>query len=111
MALGDRSEQEKRYHSRKNSLTQEDLENITSIFESIVHKRTHNDASCRFYGIKPADLKSMVDSFKKFSVAMDDSRSIVRKFILIAILTALSGFAAYGYWSKVTETAKKMLTP
>jgi hypothetical protein len=69
----------------------------------------HRDA-CKFGDIEPGDLKAMVDSHKKFNLAMDDSKTIARRFFLVLIMAAISGYAVNGYWAKVVEHVKKAVS-
>lgn len=69
---------------------------------------THHEG-CRFIDIKAEDLRAMVESHKKFNVAMDDSKTVARRFFLILVLTAISGYAIYGYWAKIGDHIKKAI--
>ena len=62
---------------RRYNLTNEDLEAITAIVEAVVYKQQHTDLNCRFAAIRPGDLKAMVDAHKKFTIMMDDNRTVV----------------------------------
>ena len=100
-----------KFQRRQNSLTEKDLENITSIIEDTVGRRVpHAGATCRFGDITHEDLKAMVDSHKKFSAAMDDSKTIARRFLVISILTGMGGIALIGWWETVVNNVKKALT-
>jgi len=101
----------RRDQRRRNSLTNEDLDAISAIVEATLRHRRHDDADCRFSGITPEDLKAMVEAHKKFNAAMDDSKSIVRRFVVVLILTSISGVAIYGWWAKLTDTVKKSIIP
>jgi len=98
-SYGDRAGSRRRYN-----LTNEDLEAITAIIEAVVYKQQHTDEQCRFAAIQPGDLKAMVDAHKKFTLMMDDNRTVVRRFFLVLILTGVAGTTVYGYWAvkKVT---------
>lgn len=98
------------YRQRKKNLTDEDLESISVIVEEVMRQRVHSDAACRFVGITPEDLRAMVESHKKFNAAMDDSKSIVRRFVVVFILTGLSGIFVLGWWEKVISTVKRALS-
>jgi len=97
------------FKKRRNSLTNEDLNAITAIVETIIYKKQHTDISCRFAAIQPDDLKAMVDAHKKFTIIMDDNRAVVRRFFLVLVLTGVAGTTIYGYWAKVTEAIKKVV--
>jgi hypothetical protein len=121
--VGDRDGEQ--YHERRNSLTEEDLANITSIFEAIQH-RGHTD--CRFSGIEPKDLKEMIESYKAFAMinpselkemiashktfvaSVKDSKTVVRRFLIIGFLTALSGLTVAGVWARIAEMARKAIS-
>ena len=94
---------------RKQNLTEEDLTNIAVMIEKVLQHKVHSDAACRFVGITPDDLRTMVESHKKFNSAMDDSKSIVRRFVIVLILTSLSSVIIFGFWEKVISTVKKAL--
>lgn len=100
-----------KYQKRQNSLTADDLASITSIIEDTVGRRVpHAGITCRFGDITHEDLKAMVDSHKKFSAAMDDSKTIARRFLVISILTGMGGIALIGWWETVVNNVKKALT-
>ena len=94
---------------RRFNLTNEDLEAITAIVEAVVYKQQHTDMNCRFAAIQPGDLKAMVDAHKKFTIMMDDNRTVVRRFVLVLILTGVAGTTIYGYWAKFTDAVKKVV--
>ena len=95
---------------RRYNLSNDDLEAITAIVEAVVYKQQHTDSNCRFAAIHPGDLKAMVDAHKKFTVMMDDNRTVVRRFFLVLVLTAVAGTTVYGYWAKFVEAVKKVTT-
>ena len=97
------------FRRRRNSLTNEDLDAITAIIEAIIYKQQHNDIHCRFAAIQPGDLKAMVDAHKKFTIMMDDNRTVIRRFFLFLILTGVAGTTIYGYWAKFTDAVKKVV--
>ena len=104
---------EEQFHARRNALTQEDLENITSIFESIYDKKIqnyHSNENCRFIDIKIEDLKAMIDAHKRFNAMMDDNKAIVRRYILVVLLTGMSGLTVYGFWGKIADAIKKAMS-
>jgi len=92
-SYGDRAGSRRRYN-----LTNEDLEAITAIIEAVVYKQQHTDEQCRFAAIQPGDLKAMVDAHKKFTLMMDDNRTVV------------AGTTVYGYWAKFVDAVKKVTT-
>jgi len=103
--------QDKVYRPRQNTLTESDLQNITSIFEAIHHSRYQNEQhNCRFGNITPEDLTAMVSAHKKFSAAMDDSKTIARRFFLMLILTGVSGLTIKGYWQEIVTVVKRALS-
>lgn len=98
------------FHRRRKNLTEEDLDSVADILEEILRQRSnYGESHCRFINISPADLKAMVEAHKKFSAAMDDSKVIVRRFIILSILTGMGGIAIFGWWAKVVDTVKKAL--
>jgi len=99
------------YRTRRNSLTNEDLDAISAIVEATYKKRQHGAEDCRFGDITPEDLKDMVDVFKEFKAAMSDSKKIVRRFLVMLILTSITGAAIYGWWAKVSDAAKQAILP
>jgi len=96
------------YHTRRNSLTPEDLEDITAIFESIQHKK-HSVEDCRFSSITPEELRVIIEGNKKFNAIMDDSKSIIRRFFTVLILSGLSGIIIAGVWSKFSASVKRVI--
>jgi len=87
---------------RQSILTGSDLEAISTIVEDVIQQREgHTAAGCRFIGVAPEDLREMVEAHKKFNAAMEDSKSIVRRFVVVFILTGLSGIFVVGWWEKV----------
>jgi len=40
---------------------------------------------------------------------MDDNRTVVRRFVLVLILTGVAGTTIYGYWAKFTDAVKKVV--
>jgi len=104
-----RSYEDRAGSRRRYNLTNEDLEAITAIVEAVVYKQQHTDMNCRFAAIQPGDLKAMVDAHKKFTIMMDDNRTVVRRFVLVLILTGVAGTTIYGYWAKFTDAVKKVV--
>jgi len=102
-------EDEHKYQKRRNSLTDDDLDGIWAIVDAVLKQHAHNTENCRFGDITPADLKAMVEAHKSFNAAMKDSKTVVRRFIIIAMLGGATGIAIYGWWSKVVDTVKKSL--
>jgi hypothetical protein len=100
----------KQFHTRQNALTDSDIAVLTQIFNSVIDAKMHNNPHiCRLQVIELGDLKAMVDAHKKFSAAMDDSKTIIRRYILIFVLTGMSGLTLYGYWAKVKDAMKSIL--
>jgi hypothetical protein len=97
------------YQARRNALTQEDLENITSIFDKKI-QNYHGDEHCRFIDIKVDDLMAMINAHKRFNAMMDDNRAIVRRYVLIVLLTGMSGLTVYGFWSKIADAVKRAIS-
>jgi len=117
---------QEQYRPRRNNLTNEDLDAISAIVEATYKKRQHGAEDCRFGDILPEDLKymvdvfkefkaedlkDMVDAFKEFKAAMADSKKIVRRFIVVFILTSISGAAIYGWWTRISDAAKQAVLP
>lgn len=106
----------RKFVKRESNLTEQDIEKISLVVSSIVESVLHNkDANrpphdCRFANIEPKDLTDMVNTFKKFDAAMDDSKTVVRRFVLVLVLTGLSGLTLIGYWTKITDLAKKAIS-
>lgn len=95
---------------RRKNLTEEDLLSISEIIDDVLRKRVHTDAACRFVGITPEDLRAMVEAHKKFNAAMEDSKTIVRRFVVYAILAGMGGIALVGWWETVAKHIKKTVT-
>jgi hypothetical protein len=72
-------------------------------------KKSQDYHICRFSDIEPGDLKAVVDSHRKINEALDDSKTVVRRFFLVLVLTGLSGYAVYGWWAKVVDVVKKSI--
>ena len=114
------------YKTRRNSLTNEDLDAISAIVEATHKKRQHGAEDCRFGDITPEDLKNMVDAFKgvnpedlkdvvdvfkEFKAAMSDSKKIVRRFFVMLVLSSITGAVIYGWWSRISDAAKQAILP
>jgi hypothetical protein len=83
-------------------------ESVARIAAAISQDKGHTD--CRFSDIELDDMREAVNFVKNFNVAMRDSRTVVRRFFLVASLTAGSGYMVYGYWAKITDTIRKLIT-
>lgn len=54
---------------------------------------------CR-YDISPEDLGEVVRFFKAFSSAVEDSKTVVRRALLVFFLLGFLGLAGLGFWTK-----------
>ena len=81
---------------------------LSKIIEAVKTSAYHEH--CRFGDIEPEDLRAMVEAHKRFNSAMTDSKTVVRRFFLVLVLTGISGYAVIGWWSKIVDTAKKAVT-
>lgn len=75
---------------RKCVLTELDIERIADTIESHRHQ-------CR-YEIDPAEFRDLIAFVKSFKASMDDSKAIVRRFVIGALLAALSGLIGFKTW-------------
>lgn len=88
---------------RKMALTPADIEAIAQA----VHKlQLDDDHHCRFGQLDPKQVASAMEFFVKFNAAMEDSKKTVRRWLIIAFLTALAGLVGMGFWEKVKAIAK-----
>jgi len=100
-------------HQRQNSLTQSDIETITAIFESIQDARDRNHrehmASCRFGSITQEEMTETVKFCKNANEMISDTKSTARRFLIVAVMTLLLGFAVAGFWARTLEKVKSFL--
>lgn len=54
---------------------------------------------CR-YDISPEDLGEVVRFFKAFSGAVEDSKTVVRRALLVFFLLGFLGLAGLGFWTR-----------
>ena len=76
-------------------LTDEDVGKIIKAFQQV------EDHKCRFTDIDPSDLRHSVEFFKNVNIAMADTRSIIRKTLLVLFITGLVSLVSFGVWEKI----------
>lgn len=76
------------------------VEHLEPSLKSII--KTEQEAAnhpCR-YDISPEDLGEVVRFFKAFSSAVEDSKTVVRRALLVFFLLGFLGLAGLGFWTK-----------
>lgn len=66
--------------------------------------REHNEEHfriCRFGTTDPDDLHEAIIFYRKFNEAMDESKSVVRKTVLVMLITGIAGILGVNIWSKI----------
>lgn len=96
----------KQYHERQYVLTEADAELIKAIVESVLHSKASNGTThgCRFEAVNPDDLEEAVKFYRKFNEAMDDSKSVVRRAIIVLIVGGFSALLGVGFWANIKKT-------
>lgn len=86
-----------KFHSRKRSLTDNDIEELIIAFE----KRAAHPHSCRFSSITEEEFYASVKFFKNLNEALTSGRNIVAKTILVLLITFLFGMFGAGILAKL----------
>lgn len=96
----------KQYQERQYVLTEADAELIKAIVESVMHDKASNctEHTCQFEAVNPDDLEEAVKFYRKFNEAMDDSKSVVRRAIIVLIVGGISALLGVGFWANVKKT-------
>lgn len=92
-------EKEMFHERRQRTLTEADVELITTIVKQCVAK-PELDHFCKFEGIDPEMAKEAIRFFKSYTEALQDTKSTVRKFLVVTILTALTALLGAGIYVK-----------
>ena len=93
---------EKQFHQRRNSLTEEDMDNLLSMFKAVIETRDNNHP-CRFPTIDPEDLRVLVDTHRSLQLALNDTKKVIRRFFVIIFLSAATGLTVGGFWARIKQ--------
>jgi len=95
----------KQYHQRQNSLTEDDIDLIKTIVESVIHVKEanspHTVESCRFDTIQKEDLEEAVKFYKNINTILDDSKKTIRQTILKSLILGVCTLIFLGSVSKI----------
>ena len=80
------------------TLSDEDISAITTALRG--HDLEHLKV-CRFNITNPEDLNEALMFYRKFNEALDESKSVVRKTILVIIISTIAGLIGVGFWTKL----------
>lgn len=84
------------YHTRQNSLTEHDIEDIIHAFEQ--RPGLHD---CRFKAVTEEDFYESVRFFKTMNENLNNGKNIIMKTILVLLVTFLFGVLGAGILGKI----------
>ena len=83
------------FHTRRNSLTEHDIEDIIMAIES---RQSH---ACRFKGVTEEDFYESVRFFKIANTNLTSGKNIIMKTFLVLLITFLFGMLGAGILGKI----------
>lgn len=83
----------KKFHERKRSLTNEDIQEILRAFEESRDSLPH---ICRFGDVSKEDFEESVKFYKHWNTSLASGKSVAAKTLIVLIVTFLVGSAAVG---------------
>jgi hypothetical protein len=75
-------------------LTDDDIKKLVDALKTEGHV-------CRFSDIDPSDLRHSVEFFKNVNEAMNDTRNIIRKTLIVLFIGGLVSLVSFGVWEKI----------
>lgn len=75
-------------------LTDDDVTKLVTALRPEIHV-------CRFGDIDPDDMRHSVEFFKNVNAAMTDTKSIIRKTLIVLFIGGIVSLVGLGVWEKI----------
>ena len=98
-----KSRAEEQFHSRRNSLTEQDINDIVAAFEE---KQIRIPHVCRFPGVNEDDFYESVKFFKYVNEGLTSGRNLVGKTLLVLFITFIFGATGVGIVAMIFSKIK-----
>lgn len=85
---------------RKNSLTAADLSKVGELIATALANQQATQHICRYH-IAPEDMDELMKFIKSFKAAVDDSKSMARRWMIGMALAIISGLIGFNTWKQL----------
>jgi len=82
-------------------LSDEDIQAIMVAIHSVDHPR-----NCRFSQTTPEDMEEAIEFFRTFNTAWNESKSTIRKTLIVILVTFISGMMGAGIIVEIGKVLK-----
>jgi len=77
----------------------------TDIVKLVDALKAAGHSPCRFELVDPADLRHSIEFYKRMNTALDDSKNIIWRTIIVLLVSGIIALIGFGLFEKIKQIA------